>query len=72
VTRLIKGKDGRIYVSGHDFYGYIAADKTGKLHLVRATSEGAKHLEGQEVERPNILLLNSIRVSVIPNNGLTV
>ena len=47
VTRLIQGKDGKIYVSGHDFYGYIAADKTGKLHLERATGKDAKRLEGQ-------------------------
>ena len=48
VTRLIKGADGKIYVSGHDFYGYIAADKIGKLHLVRSTDKNAKRLEGQE------------------------
>lgn len=72
VTRLIKGKDGKIYVSGHDFYGYIAANKTGSLHLVRSTNKDAKRLEGQEVEQPNTLQLNSTRVSVIPNNGLTV
>ena len=76
VTRLINGKDGKIYVSGHDFYGYIAASKTGNLYLVCSTgtkdSEAAKRLEGQEVEHPNTLQLNSVRVSVIPNNVLTV
>ena len=72
VTRLIKGADGKIYVSGHDFYGYIAADKIGKLHLVRSTDKNAKRLEGQEVEHPNTLQLNSVRLAVIPNNGLIV
>ena len=72
VTRLIKGKNGKIYVSGHDFYGYIAANKTGSLHLVRATDKDAKRLEGQEVEHPNTLQLNSERLAVIPNNGLTI
>ena len=72
VTRLIQGKDGKIYVSGHDFYGYIAADKTGKLHLERATGKEAKRLEGQEVEQPNTLQTNAVKLSVIPNNGLVV
>ena len=72
VTRLIQGKDGKIYVSGHDFYGYIAADKTGKLHLERATGKDAKRLEGQEVEHPNTLQINSVRLVVVPNNGLLI
>lgn len=77
VTRLIRGRDGKIYVSGHEFYGYIAADKTGNLHLVRATgktinADDVKHLENQEVEHPNILQLNTIKLQVVPNNGLIV
>ena len=50
VTRVFKGKDGKIYVSGHDFYGYVTADKTGNLQLTRAKGNGTKIFEGLEVE----------------------
>lgn len=72
VTRVFKGKDGKIYVSGHDFYGYVTADKTGNLQLTRAKGNGTKIFEGLEVERTNILQFGSMRVSVEQNNGLLI
>lgn len=33
VTRLAKGKDGRIWVGGHKVFGYVMPDKLGRLVL---------------------------------------
>ena len=72
VTRVFKGKDGRIYISGHDFYGYLTADKMGHLQLTRAKGSDTKRLEGMEVERTNILQFGTMRISVVQNNGLLI
>ena len=40
--------------------------------MERATGKDAKRLEGQEVEHPNTLQINSVRLVVVPNNGLLI
>ena len=72
VTRVFKGKDGRIYISGHNFYGYLTADKMGHLLLTRAKGSDMKRFEDMEVERTNILQLGTMRISVEQNNGLLI
>ena len=72
ITRVFKGKDGKIYVCGHNFYGYLTADNWGNLLLTRAKGNDTKRYEGMEVEHTNILQLGSMRISVEQNNGLLV
>ena len=42
VTRLARGRDGRIWVGGYNVLGYLTADRQGRLHLKTIVSDAVK------------------------------